>query len=108
MTEAHVAIELVKAFGFPALLFIVWYVYHRAENEKWKIYLEQVKDDHAKRFEEFNRIIEQQEATRNQIFKLLQDAIEATNYHSNIIARIEQKVDTNQFCPLVRKEKAGS
>ena len=55
-------IEIGKAFGFPSLIFAVWYIYHvsevkkweqreEADKEKWKLILTEVKDQHNQHFE---------------------------------------------------------
>jgi hypothetical protein len=104
MGEAQWGIEIMKVVGFPALLFFVWYLYHRSETEKWKIYLAQVQVENKQQFELFKSGMIQQERAREQMFLLLKETIETVSYHSQMLSRVEQKMDTNQFCPLVRKE----
>ncbi len=55
-------IEIGKVFGFPSLIFAVWYIYHvsevkkweqreEADSEKWKLILADVKDQQDRHFE---------------------------------------------------------
>ena len=122
MVEFQTGLELVKIIGFPALLFIVWYLYHRSESRKWQTYLEQQKEASDRQFEQqkqdverqkqdgerqyrlFENIISQQEKARDQQFELLRETIETVNFHTSQLSRVEQMVMTNQFCPIVRKE----
>jgi len=106
--DTQAALVLVKEIGFPSLLFFVWYIYHKAESAKWTTYLHQVREENGKQFELFQNIIDQGERAREQQFVLLKETIETVNFHSNMLGRIEQKIDTSQYCPLVRKEQNKS
>ena len=106
--DTQAALVLVKEIGFPSLLFFVGYIYHKAESAKWTTYLHQVREENGKQFELFQNIIDQGERAREQQFVLLKETIETVNFHSNMLGRIEQKIDTSQYCPLVRKEQNKS
>lgn len=108
-------IELVKVVGFPALIFYIWHLYHQAETTKWATMREdedkkwgnlvgQLKTDQEAKFNLFRELLQQTERARGSQFQLLRETIETMNFHSSQLARIEQKVDTNQFCPVTRKE----
>lgn len=77
--ETHLIIELIKNIGFPAVIFAIWYIYHKAQ---------------AKAFE---NVI-------NNNFKILKDLLETTQYNVAVLSRIENKIDTNLWCPILRKE----
>jgi len=79
MGESTLVAELAKYVGFPILLFIIWIVYHRATMRI------------------FEKITEAQ-------YKILRDLIETNNYTIGALARIEQKIDTNTWCPYVREK----
>lgn len=103
--ESQAALVLVKEIGFPALMFFVWFIYHKSESAKWVTYLDQVREENKKQYELFQNIIDQGERAREQQFVLLKETIETVNFHSNLLGRIEQKIDTSQYCPIVRKEQ---
>lgn len=70
---------LVESLGFPALIFAIWYLYHQS----------QVKT--------FMQIIENN-------FQILKDLLETNQYHAAILSRIESKIDSNMWCPVLKKE----
>ena len=69
----------VESVGFPALIFAIWYIYHNA----------QVKA--------FEKIMQNN-------FEILKDMLETNQYHAAILSRIESKIDSNVWCPILRKE----
>ncbi len=79
MTETVLFLELIKNIGFPAVIFIIWYIYHKAQ---------------VKIFED---II-------NNNFIVLKDLLETNQYHAALLSRIESKIDTNLWCPILKKE----
>lgn len=79
-------LDLIKQLGISALIFLIWYLYHRSQVQQWK----QLMD------------AQQQREERN--FELLKDMLETVQYHTGMLARVETKIDTNQFCPLTKKE----
>jgi hypothetical protein len=109
--------ELLKVAGFPGLVFLIWYLYHQSETakwqnarvddaKKWESLLIQVKTDQESKIALLHEILSQSEKAREREFALLKDTIETMNFHSGQLARIEQKIDTNQFCPITRKERS--
>ena len=79
MTEIAVFIELVKNIGFPAVVFAIWYIYHKSQ---------------VKTFEEI---------IRNN-FAVLKDLLETNRQHTSLLTRIENKIDINLWCPFIKKE----
>ena len=79
MSETALLIELVKNIGFPAVVFAIWYIYHKSQ---------------VKTFEEMMK--------RN--FEVLKDLLETNQYHTAILSRIESKIDMNVWCPILRSE----
>jgi hypothetical protein len=79
MTESAFFIEILKNTGFPALIFIIWYIYHRSQ---------------VKMFE----------AIISNNFSLLKDMIETTSYNTSLLTQITELIKSNQFCPYMRKE----
>ena len=37
-------------------------------------------------------------------FEILKDMLETNQYHAAILSRIESKIDSNVWCPVLRKE----
>jgi len=71
--------KLFQSIGFPAVIFVIWYIYHQAQ---------------VKTFENL----------MNQNFIILKDLLETNQYHAAILSRIENKIDTNFWCPILKKE----
>ncbi len=78
MSETMIFIELIKNIGFPAVIFAIWYIYHKSQ---------------VKTFEE---IIKSN-------FEVLKDLLETNQYHAALLARIENKIDSNLWCPILKK-----
>lgn len=72
-------LPLVQNIGFPAVIFLVWYIYHKAQ---------------SKLFEDM----------MNQNFSILKDLLETNQYHAAILSRVESKIDNNLWCPILKKE----
>ena len=70
---------LIENVGFPALIFAIWYIYHQA----------QVKS--------FEKLMQNN-------FEILKDLLETNQYHAALLSRIESKIDTNIWCPILKKE----
>lgn len=85
MLEAGFFIELIKVVGFPAVIFAIWYIDHKSQDRKH--------EDTKKTFE---TLIDNN-------FKLLSGLIESVHYQSALLAKISEKISSNQFCPLMRK-----
>lgn len=72
-------LPLVQNIGFPAVIFLIWYIYHKAQ---------------SKLFEDM----------MNQNFSILKDLLETNQYHAAILSRVESKIDNNLWCPILKKE----
>lgn len=82
MSETALMIELLKNIGFPAVVFAIWYIYHKSQ---------------VKTFEEI---------IRNN-FAVLKDLLETNKEHASILTRIESKIDANLWCPFIRKKSVS-
>jgi formylmethanofuran dehydrogenase subunit B len=82
MFEVSFVIDLIKYLGFPAVLFFMWLMDHKAKEKHVDTLIGLLREqvDHAK------------------------DMIETMNYHGAILSRVENLINDNQFCPLIRKE----
>jgi Fe2+ transport system protein B len=83
MAENTLIGELAKFVGFPIILFIIWMYYHRATMRI------------------FEKMLDAQ-------FSTLKELIETNQCTVTLLARIEQKIDNNIFCPLVRERTRDS
>jgi hypothetical protein len=77
--ETHLLIETAKVYGFPALIFTIWFIYHRSQTKA------------------FENIIDKN-------FELLGGLLESIQYQSSMLTKITEQIQSNQFCPLMRKD----
>ncbi|MDP8255132.1 MAG: hypothetical protein P9M14_05240 [Candidatus Alcyoniella australis] len=75
------ALQVLKAFGLPGIILIIWYFDHR----KIDAYRQMVKQDG----------------------QLLVEIRDALLMFTREMTRLQQKVDDNQFCPMVKRETRG-
>lgn len=79
MLESNFLIEIAKVYGFPALIFIMWFIYHNSQTKTFK------------------NIIDNN-------FTLLAGLLESIQYQSSMLSKITEQISSNQFCPLMRKD----
>nr|BDD46389.1 hypothetical protein 7 [bacterium] len=77
--ESQLLIDVAKFYGFPALIFIIWFLYHRSQTQTFKDIID-----------------------KN--FKLLGGLLESIQYQSSMLSKITEQIQSNQFCPLMRKD----
>ena len=77
--EINQFLPLVQNIGFPAVIFLVWYIYHKAQSKLF-------------------------ENMMNQNFSILKDLLETNQYHAALLSRVESKIDNNLWCPILKKE----
>jgi hypothetical protein len=85
MSEFPFFIELVKYVGFPALIFIVFFIYHKSQT---KILMQVIKN------------MEERERALNEY---MQQQIETLQCLVGAIARIEYKIDMGMQCPIKKE-----
>ncbi len=124
-------LEFGKNWGLPIAVLAAWYFHNKGQNILWGQMLENNKtqateiiktssDQAAKMIannsaqaaqtlENSNKMwanvldmVRQQLSQQNEVLKGL---LENDQYHGAQLARMEQKIDTNQSCPLIRGEK---
>lgn len=66
--ELSLLMKLFESIGFPAVIFVIWYIYHNA----------QVKT--------FEKIISNN-------FEILKDLVETNQYNATVMSRIESKIN---------------
>jgi hypothetical protein len=79
-------LEWAKNIGVPGVIFLIWYLYHKAQSGI------------------LMKLIEEHTARDNKNFEVLNRYAETLEYHASCLARMEAKIDNNQFCPVARKE----
>jgi hypothetical protein len=90
--------EILTNFGLAGGFLLVWLVYHAAQRKADKqVYEAQLSA--------LRVIIKDQSEREIRNFQLLKELIDQQNYQSAALARMEQKIDTNQQCPVVRRER---
>lgn len=100
MEELKTAYEFMKYGGIPVLIFVIWMVYHRAQRQADK-------EAQKATVSTMQKIIEEQAKREDRHFELLKEMIEQHAYVGERLSRLEQKVDANLWCPIVR-EKSGN
>jgi hypothetical protein len=99
MPQFQAFVELVKVLGFPAVIFAVWYLYHQSQAKAWTA-------REKAQFDMFSLIAKERDVRDERNYEILKEMLEVSRYQSTILARMDTKIDTNQFCPMVR-EGAG-
>lgn len=80
-------IEIIKVMGFPGLIFVVWYLYHRNQSRQWSEMMKQ-------QSENWRQLLLHMEKKNDQTFELLKDNMQTIQAHTMILARIENKIDS--------------
>jgi hypothetical protein len=86
MVDWHWITEMVKNNGIGVLLFVILFLFLKSQNKAWKEQRQADSDREKRNFEMLNGFLE-----------TLQCMI-AQN------SRMESKIESNLFCPMVRKE----
>lgn len=97
MLQDTFIIELIKNIGFPALIFAIWFFYHKANATAQEKREKQTA-------ETFQQILNEQAKREERNFGLLKDMLETNQYHGSLLAKIAQQIEANQWCPLLKKD----
>jgi len=90
-------LDLIKQLGISALIFLIWYLYHRSQVQQWQ-------QRHDVDMQQWQCLIDAQQQREERNFELLKDMLETVQHHTGLLARVETKIATNQFCPITKKE----
>jgi len=96
VAESATFLKLIESIGFPALIFAVWYLYHRSQVKAWE-------SREAIQSAAWDGQMQAMAAREERVFNLLGGQLEALQCLIGQMARVENKIDTNQHCPIVRK-----
>ena len=80
--ETSIMLKLFESIGFPAVIFVIWYIYHQAQVKTCE------------------KIIANN-------FEILKDLVEPNQYSATVLSRIESKIDSNVWCPVLKREISG-
>lgn len=75
----------LQQFGVAALLFFVFYLYHKAVTKQQ------------------DKVMEMQSEREKENFSLLKDMISTNIIQNGLLEKIDSKITNNQFCPYVRE-----
>jgi len=87
MHEYAFFVELIKTIGSPALVFIMFYIYHKTQTEMLLCIIKNL-ENREKTFSEY-----------------LQQQIETMQCMASQLSRIEYKIDTYTNCPIIKQMK---
>jgi hypothetical protein len=87
MTEIALFLEMIKYIGFPAVIFAVWYLYHRSQVEFLK------------------EILKEQAVREERNHETLKELIETMHRTVAVLSRMEFKIDSNTWCPYIKGDK---
>lgn len=104
MPEASFLVEMVKVIGFPAVIFVMWYLDLRSRDKKEAAARESNEKIYQDTKTTFTTLIENMEKNSNKHFDLLKEMLEINNYQGSLLIKMEEHLRTNQYCPYVRKE----
>ena len=79
-------LDIIKTLGLPGLIFIIW----------WFDY---------KKIIEMQKITEEYKDLCEKYCRMSEEQMEIITLNIQGLSRIEQKIEDNRFCPLVRGEK---
>ena len=97
-------IELVKVVGFGAIIFVIWII----TLNFFKIILQQNKEQMlalmAQQDKQWREVREDQSKRQEESFRILEKHAESLDYLAGQVNNACAKIDSNLFCPIVRKE----
>jgi septal ring factor EnvC (AmiA/AmiB activator) len=119
MLETTFLMEAGRLLGvtgfFGAILFIIWWITHKAANKQIETIshlLVSFHDNLSKQSDQqlksmtaqYDRMLEMQKTIHQNNYELLKEILELQRIQTQTLAHLEVKVDSNQFCPILRKE----
>lgn len=122
MADFSFYVEVVKVVGYPALLFIVWYVYHKStsrqyqENQKasaeqWQQLIKQMQERDVQQQktdnDQWKQLFEQASRKEQERFELLKSALETVQMHTMILAGMRDKIDALYNQAINRRDING-
>jgi len=78
-------VELVKVIGFPAVIFVIWYITQKSNDEKWKSIFDEIKQ------------------TNQNYYNLLTKQTDILDYHTQLLIKIDQKLSKKRKREIVNE-----
>lgn len=119
MVETNFIFEAGKLLGISgymiAILFIVWLITYKAASKQTEIISTLLKSFHdnlsrqsdqqlTSMTAQYDRMLEMQKTIHKNNYDLLKEILELQRIQTQTLAHLEVKVESNQFCPMLRKE----
>lgn len=89
MNELATLTEWIKVLGSGGLIFLVWYLYHKAVTNQ------------------FTQILANQDKRATENFELLKDMVSSNLLQNEKLERIETKIDDHRWCPYFKRILQG-
>ena len=86
-------VEIVKVLGLPGIIFVIWWFDHK----KIQCY--------EKTMNKYHGLCKDYKDLSEKYCKQSQDAMDTIVLNAQTLTRVEQKIENNRFCPLVRAQR---
>lgn len=96
--------DMAVRYGLPAVILIFWYLHNEQQARLFKMALAQNKENTDSLVGVVKMMVQQQQQQAEQHFTQTERMIERLQYLGGLVSRVEDKIDTNQACPVVRGE----
>ena len=106
MTEISLE-TLVKLLGFPAVIFAMWFLEHKAKTKQFNDLIENQSNREKTIFTQLSDIVSQYAKQATQNFDLLKGMVETNIYQTSILQEIKDKINNNELCPFVKNFLKG-
>ncbi len=105
------AVKLAASFGIPGIIFIVWYFSEKSHERTLHAYREDTLRQ-QKEFQdglaEVRRMYEDNIELVRAYSSLASDQKDVLMMNAHGFTRLSDRIDTNQFCPMVRLKKQAA
>lgn len=99
-------IDLIKEFGVPGIVFVLWHLSNRANQKTMQQYREDTlgnKDQYEKGLSEVRQMYENNVHLAKSYDSLAKDLRDVVIMNTQAMTRVCDDVKNNNFCPMVRK-----
>ena len=120
MLDGNFWLELGKNWGPSIAVLAAWYYHNKDQSRLWAQMLDNNKTQTAEMIKTntaqaaqtlensnkiWSNVMDMVRQQLNQQNEVLKDLLENDQYHGAQLARMEGKIDANQFCPMIKKER---
>jgi|Deesub1362A_J573_1020465.scaffolds.fasta_scaffold01454_4 hypothetical protein len=103
-------LEVVSQFGLPGVLLVIWYWSDRSREKMLQRYrddMQTILRTHEQRMSEMRQMYENNVELVKDYRRLAMDQREVITLNTQTFTRLTDAIEKNQFCPMVRLEKAA-